>query len=171
MKKVAIIYGSDTGNTKEAAQLIAAQLQEFSPVVKDISGCSAEDFTAAGHLFLGTSTWGFGDLQDDWADFLPRLKSVDLTGKTISLFGLGDSVSYPDTFVDGMGELYAFFSGKGCEITGTVPLSGYNFEASRAVKNGEFVGLPLDADSEGHLTEERIKNWLDLIKPLLQERV
>lgn len=168
MKKIAIIYGSATDNTKDAAMLIVSQLQEFAPVVKDVSECTPDDLTQYDHLFLGTSTWGLGELQDDWADFLPRLKSIDLTGKTVSLFGLGDSDSYPDTFVDGMGELYDFFSGKGCSIVGSVPLSDYSFEASRAVQNGEFVGLPLNADSESHLTEERIKNWLKLIKPSLQ---
>lgn len=85
-------------------------------------------FTASGHLFLGTSPSGFGDLQENWADFLPLLKHTYLTSRMVSLFGLGDSDSYPDTCVDGMGELYAFFFGKGCKITETVPLSGYCFE-------------------------------------------
>ncbi len=168
MKKVTIIYGSNTDNTKEAAQIIAAQLQEFSPEVKDVAKCSVEDFTGADHLFLGTSTWGAGELQDDWYDVLPKLKSVVLSGKSISLFGLGDSDSYPDTFVDGLGELYEFFIEKGCQCVGAVPTADYSFDYSKAVANGEFVGLPLNADSESHLTEERIAHWLKGIKETLK---
>ena len=57
-------------------------------------------------LILGTSTWGFGDLQEDWDAFLGSLTKMNLTGKTIALFGLGDSSTYSDTFVDGMGIIY-----------------------------------------------------------------
>ncbi len=168
MKKISIIYGSTTDNTKEAAALIAGQLQEFSPETKDVAKCSADDFTAADCLILGTSTWGSGDIQDDWYDMLPKLKSTDLSGKTVALFGLGDSDSYPDTFVDGMGELYEFFSQKSCKIIGFVSTAGYNFDDSRAVVNGEFAGLPLNADGESHLTGERIANWVKSLKSDLQ---
>lgn len=167
MKKAIIIYGSTTENTKEAAGMIAAQLKEFSPAVKDVSECTPEDFTENDFLFLGTSTWGAGDLQDDWYDMLPKLSSADLTGKTVALFGLGDSYSYSDTFVGGMRELYDFFSGKGCRMEGAVSTAGYNFEDSAAIESDEFVGLPLDADNESDQSEERIANWLKALKPLL----
>ncbi len=164
MKKISIIYGSTTGNAQETAEKIAKQLSEFSPQLKDVAQCSADDFTAADCLILGTSTWGLGDLQDDWYDMLPRLKSVDLSGKTVALFGLGDASSYSDTFVDGMGELYEFFSGKGCEIVGAVATTGYSFDDSRALVDNEFVGLPIDADNESDLTDERVSSWVQNIK-------
>ncbi len=40
MKSIAIIYGSSTGNTKYAAQLIAEKLAGYSPVLKDLAGAS-----------------------------------------------------------------------------------------------------------------------------------
>lgn len=166
MKKISIIYGSSTDNTRETAEKIAKQLSEFSPQLKDVAQCSADDFTAADCLILGTSTWGLGDLQDDWYDMLPKLKSVDLSGKTVALFGLGDASSYSDTFVDGMGELYEFFSGKGCKIVGSVATSEYSFDDSRAVVENEFVGLPIDADNESNLTDERVSSWVHNIKQL-----
>lgn len=167
MKKIAIIYGSSTDNTKDAAQRIASHLSEFTPDVKDVSTVSPQDLAAYDHLFLGTSTWGLGDLQDDWDELLPKLNAVDFSGKTVSLFGLGDSDSYSDTFVDGMGTLYEFLEGKGCQIIGSVSADGYTFDDSKAFKNGEFVGLPLNADSESDLTDERISNWINSIKPSL----
>ena len=35
------------------------------------------------NLILGTSTWGAGELQDDWYDGLKVLQGADLSGKTI----------------------------------------------------------------------------------------
>ncbi|MDD2245570.1 MAG: flavodoxin FldA [Proteiniphilum sp.] len=166
--KIAIIYGSTTDNTKNAAQTIAAQLRDFNPELKDVASATPEDFTNNDYLFLGTSTWGSGEVQDDWYDMLPKLKSVDLSGKKLSLFGLGDSCSYSDTFVDGMGELYDFFSKKNCNILGAVGSSEYSFDNSLAVIDGKFVGLPLDEDNEGYLTEKRITNWLQNIQPYLK---
>ncbi len=164
MKKIAIIYGSTTDNTRDAAEKIAEKLSEFSPQLKDVAKCSVDDFTAADCLILGTSTWGAGDLQDDWYDVIPKLKTVDLSDKIVALFGLGDASSYSDTFVDGMGELYEFFAEKGCKIVGFVATAEYTFDDSRAVLGDEFVGLPLDADNESDLTDERIAAWVESIK-------
>ena len=53
-------------------------------------------------LILGTSTWGDGELQDDWNDGINVIKSVNLAGKDVALFGCGDSMAYSDTFCNGM---------------------------------------------------------------------
>lgn len=164
MKKISIIYGSTTDNTKEAAGKIAEQLNEFNPQLKDVAKCNAEDFTDSDFLILGTSTWGLGELQDDWYEMLSNLKTVELSGKSVALFGLGDSSSYSDTFVNGMGELFEFFSGKNCKIVGFVSKNEYVFDDSSAVIDDEFVGLPIDADNESDLTDERIAAWVENIK-------
>ena len=61
------------------------------------------------------------------------LRGADLSGKTVALFGCGDSESYPDTFVGGMGELYQAVVGAGAHVVGAVPVDGYTFDASDAV--------------------------------------
>ena len=53
-------------------------------------------------LILGSSTWGCGDLQDDWYDGVEILKKADLTGKKVALFACGDGESYGDTFCEAM---------------------------------------------------------------------
>jgi len=63
MSKISVIFGSTTGNTEAAAQQIAAALGGSAVNVND---ATADDF-AADLVVLGTSTWGVGDLQDDWA--------------------------------------------------------------------------------------------------------
>lgn len=167
MKKISIIYGTCTDHTKEAAELIASKLSQFNPELHNVADCGAEQFEQSDFLILGTSTWGCGDLQDDWSDMLGKLSAVDLTGKEVALFGLGDSSGFSDTFVDGMGELYHFFSDKGCKIVGNVATDGYSFDESTAVVDDQFVGLPLDMDNEEDQTEERVESWVSELKPLL----
>lgn len=47
------------------------------------------------NFILGTSTWGAGEMQDDWYDGIKTLKGADLSGKTVALFGCGDSGRTP----------------------------------------------------------------------------
>ena len=44
-------------------------------------------------------------------------------------------------------------------MIGYVPTEEYQFEASKAVRDGKFLGLRLDANNEDDLTEERVKAW------------
>lgn len=167
MKKIAIFYGTVTGNTEAAAKRINNQLIEMADVM-DIACASVEDLNKYDFLFLGTSTYGMGDLQDDWERFLPVLKKAGLRGKTVALFGLGDSSGYPGTFVDGMGIIYHSLKNSGCTIVGSCSPDSYSFAGSVALVDGKFVGLPLDYDNQAGLTDSRIAHWLSEIIPYLQ---
>jgi flavodoxin I len=46
-------------------------------------------------------------------------------------------------------------------------VDGYEFNKSKAIVNGEFVGLVLDQDNQSDLTEERLEEWLERVKPEL----
>ena len=164
MKSIAIIYGSSTENTKNAADLIAEKLADYSPTIVDVYDGDESSFLLHDVLILGASTWGVKDLQDDWADFYNRFVKLDLSGKTIALFGLGDAFIYPDSFVDAIGILYEAIVDKGCTIIGKVDPDEYQFDYSRALVDGQFVGLPLDDDNDPSLTEERIEKWVESLK-------
>ncbi|MFT3738905.1 MAG: flavodoxin domain-containing protein [Breznakibacter sp.] len=127
MKPITIIYGSSSGNTQSVAKDIKEKLAMYDVNLLDVAKASAKDVEAASNLILGTSTWGVGELQDDWDSFLPVLKKCALDDKTITLFGLGDSASYSDTFVDGIGIIYDAIKDKNCKITGQTPVDGYDF--------------------------------------------
>ncbi len=158
MANVTIIYGSTTGNTETSANEIAAALSSHSVSVMDVSNASQGDFEGADLLILGTSTWGLGDIQDDWDAKISTLEGANLAGKLVAIFGLGDSASYPDTFVDGVGILHEAATKAGATLIGKVATSGYSHTASRAEVDGEFVGLPLDDDA-AHKTSDRIASW------------
>ncbi len=164
MKKTIVVFGSSTGTCENIAATIAAKLGVEAVNVADLT---ADEVVAADNLVLGTSTWGAGELQDDWYDGVALLKKQDMNGKTVALFGCGDCESYPDTFCGAMGEIYQAVEAAGAQIIGQVPTDGYSFDDSEAVVDGRFVGLPLDEVNEDDKTEERINAWIAQIQPLL----
>ncbi|PID78991.1 flavodoxin [bacterium DOLJORAL78_65_58] len=162
METIGLFFGSTTGNTQDMAELIAEKMP--NPVeLKDVADCSPEDMLSYSGLILGMSTWGEGELQDDWEDFLPDMEDLDLSGKTVALFGLGDSDGYQETFVDALGIVYEKVVACGAKVVGSWPTDGYSFDGSAAVVDGKFAGLVLDVDNEGHKSEERITAWVEQI--------
>lgn len=160
MKKIGIFYGSTTGTTEAIARAIASKLDVGSNDVHDAAKLTAELAGQYDMLILGSSTWGDGELQDDWHDAVKVLKGMNLAGKCIALFGCGDSASYSDTFCDAMGILHEELQGTGCQFCGAVDADGYTFDSSKAVADGQFVGLALDEANESDLTDGRINAWI-----------
>jgi flavodoxin I len=164
MKQTIVVYGSSTGTCENIAGIIAGKLGVEAINVADLT---ADDIKAADNLILGTSTWGVGELQDDWYDGVSLLKGLDLSGKTVALFGCGDCESYSDTFCGAMGEIYYAVVAAGASVVGQVSTDGYSFDDSEAVVDGQFVGLALDDVNEDDKTEARIDAWIEQIQPSL----
>lgn len=164
MKKTGIFYGSTTGTTESIARKIAKQLGIADSDIHDAAKLDEALVNGYEALLLGTSTWGDGDLQDDWYDAVKVLQGMDLSSKVIALFGCGDSDSYADTFCDGIGILYNDLKGTGAEFCGFVSTEGYTFDNSIAVVDGKFVGLAIDDVNEDDKTDERIAHWVDALK-------
>lgn len=162
MKKTIVIYGSTTGSCQEFAEQIARKLgvSDVSNVVDVKSDMIAE----YDNLLLGTSTWGAGELQDDWYDGVEVLKSADLDGKTVALFGCGDADGYPDTFCGGMAEIYNVVKDSGVKIIGMVDAGTYTYGDSEAVAAGKFVGLAIDVSESEDKSVKRIGDWTESIK-------
>jgi flavodoxin I len=167
MPRIGIFYGSTTGNTQAAADLISQAFGAEAAAPEGIFGIIPEDLIGFDLLILGSSTWGYGDLQDDWEAVLPKLDQIDLTGRKVALFGLGDQDGYPDTFVDALGIIAEKVRERGGEIVGTLDTDGYTFDSSKAVENGIFVGLPLDEDNQPEMTAPRVAAWTARLKEIL----
>ena len=114
MNKIGVFYGSTTGTTEDLARRIAEKLDVPSAHIYDVSKLTEALVGEYDVLVLGSSTWGAGELQDDWYDGVKVLKESDLKEKTIALFGCGDAESYCDTFCDGMGIIYEDIKDSGC---------------------------------------------------------
>jgi|SRR5574344_1527695 flavodoxin I len=164
MSKTIVIYGSSTGTCEAIAEKIAEKLgTEVINVQNLTAGIVAENQ----NLILGTSTWGAGEMQDDWYEGVNVLRDADLSGKTVALFGCGDAESYGDTFVGGIGELYNSIKDSGARFIGSVATDGYTYDDSEAVVDGKFIGLPLDDINEDDKTDRRIDAWVAAISPSL----
>lgn len=158
---VGIIFGSSMGNTEDAAKAISACLGVENEVL-NVADITPSDLNKFSSLIIGSSTWNDGELQDDWANF--DFDALDVGGKVVAIFGMGDSSSYSDAYCNAMGELYEKFVAKGAVIVGSVSTDGYEFDDSNAVKDGKFVGLALDNDNQSDLTQSRIEAWVKEIK-------
>lgn len=162
--KTAIFYGSNGGNTRRTAEKIAEALGAGTEVfnVRETAPSKVADYDM---LVLGTSTWGKGQLQKDWLDFIAALRELDLKGKTIAVFGNGDT-SMADTFCDGVGQLYNELQYTGARFTGAYPTDGYKFRHSLAVPkdDGLAVGLLIDDVQHPLLTPDRIKGWAEQLR-------
>lgn len=164
MKRIGIFYGSTTGTTEAIAGRIAVALGVANSDVYDASEIKESLINNYDVLILGSSTWGSGELQDDWYDGLKHLAGMNLSDKTVALFGCGDSEMYPDTFCDAIGELYESLRATGCRFCGSFPIDGYTFERSAAEVDGRFVGLPLDEVNQEDMTAGRIERWVEILR-------
>lgn len=174
MSHIGLFFSSSTGNTRRIAKLIKKRYDDDTMAealnVNKASPALVADYS---HLILGTSTLGGGQLPGlstdcmggGWEEFLPQLKDVDFSGKTIALYGLGDQDKYPEEFVDAMGILYEFFTARGARVVGAWPADDYDFIASRALVDGQFVGLVLDQENQKALSDARLDAWLKQISP------
>lgn len=158
--KTAVFFGSSTGNTESAAEQIAEKL---GADLYNVADSPTDKIAEYDNLIFGSSTWGVGDLQDDWEGFISELEDAKLEGKVVAIFGTGDSSSYPDTFVNSIGTIYNALESSGCKFTGSTSTEGYEYDESAAEIDGKFVGLPLD-DSQDDLHDERIEKWVEEIK-------
>lgn len=161
MSKIAIVYGSTLGNAESAAHLIAKHLQLDVDVI-NVAETTATKINQYQKIIFGSSTWGVGDLQDDWNNF--NFKELNVKGKTVAIFGMGDSEIYAFTYCDSMAKLYEILTKKEANIVGFVDSKDYKFGKSQSVIDGKFVGLALDNDNYENLTEQRIINWIKDIK-------
>ncbi len=165
MSKIGLFYGSTTGKTESAAEMIQAEFGGESVVtLHEISEVQNSDFDQYQNIIIGSPTWDIGQLQADWDGYFEDLDNIDFSGKKVAYFGTGDAVGYGENFQDAMGTLEEKISELGGQTVGNWPTDGYDFESSKAVKNGKFVGLALDDDNQSELTESRIKEWVAQLK-------
>ncbi len=169
MAQIGIVYGSTTGNTSKYAKMMQQLLGKERADLLDISRAGAQDLARYPNLILGISTWGYGDLQDDWERRLPLLQEIDLPNQKVALFGLGDQEGYPATFVDAMGTLYEVLADSGATLIGSWPAEGYTFDASTACLGDRFVSLVLDEENQADQTAERIETWLQQLEDQWQD--
>lgn len=162
---IGLFYGSSTCYTEMAGEKIRAQIGEHLVDLFNIADDPVINAELYDNLIFGIPTWDYGELQEDWEDIWEDLDELDLTGKKVALYGLGDQVGYPEWFLDAMGYLHNKLLERGATAVGYWPIEGYEFEGSKALtKDGsQFMGLALDEENEFDQSAERIATWCDQV--------
>jgi flavodoxin I len=163
MEPIGIFYGSTTGNTEKIARKIKKHLKSETIDIYNVREATQADLEKYPNIIFGSSTWGRGELQEDFKQFLKVIKKANLQGKKVAIFGIGDSSVYPDSFADALGLIFEALEGKGVIFVGEFSTQGYNFEKSLALFDEKFVGLPLDNDSDEAQNRARIAIWSELL--------
>ncbi|MDR0579267.1 MAG: flavodoxin [Campylobacteraceae bacterium] len=158
---IAIVYGSTKGNTTGVAELIKSNFGDVDLI--NIAKTTPSELNKYDGLIIGTPTYYDGKLQDDWEAF--DKEALELKGKKVALFGVGNQRRHSTTFNNGIGILYELFVKKGAEIVGDKnPTDRHTFETSKAVVDGKFVGLVIDKEVEGDSLEDNIAKWTNSVK-------
>ncbi|ALD15249.1 flavodoxin [Buchnera aphidicola (Aphis glycines)] len=161
MEKIGIFFGSDTGNTEKIAKIVQKKIGKDKSILYDINSASKKDIESFNNLIFGIPTWYYGEVQCDWDDFLPILKTVNCSNKIIALFGCGDQEDYSEYFCDALSVIYKIIKRNKAKIIGQWPTKGYNFDSSKSLLNKEyFMGLILDEDRQSDQTKYRIEKWI-----------
>lgn len=166
MAKVGIFFGSSSGVTRGAAELLKDELKnaELIDMEEDFDGI--EQFEEFDVLLLGSSTWGQGDPQRDWVDPLYELgnERPDLSDKKVAFFGAGDQKTHGEHFVSALGKMHDLFVSLGAEAYGYTSTGGFDYEYSLAERDGKFCGLAFDNVNQEDLTQERVTSWAAQLK-------
>jgi len=168
MAYIGLFYGSTTGNTLKVAEQVQKAFGPGRVDLIDVRTAWPGDLKRYEVLILGTSTWHWGGLQDEWAAFEDHLTKQTMACKTVAFFGVGDQKRYPDNFVDGMGLLYDKVKSTGARLIGAWPRDEYDYKASAAEVDGRLVGLALDEDNQADKTADRVRSWVQQLKKELQ---
>ncbi|WP_100658179.1 flavodoxin FldB [Alteromonas flava] len=164
---IGLFYGSTTCYTEMAAEKIQQHLNQllgFECVhlfnLQDTALSKVAQFDI---LILGISTWDFGEIQEDWESQWDDIRTLDLAGKVVALFGLGDQIGYADWFQDALGMLHDEVIARQATVIGYWPNEDYEFTASKALTEDQryFVGLSLDDENQYDKTDARIARWCE----------
>lgn len=172
LKAVGIFYAPAGGSVHRVAKRVKHKITGHKVEMFCVTDVAPEKFLDYRNLILvcsslGRNTWE-REQKDKWAPFIPGLRKVNLNGRKVAIVGLGDHLTYPNSFADGMGYLADIIVEIGGVLIGKTMTVDYMYNDSRAVRDGLFMGLPLDEDFEPDKTEERLDKWYSLIQPELE---
>lgn len=167
MSKIGLFYGSSTSQTEYVAydirDMIQARLGPDAITIHNVGNTDLSEMLAYSYLIFGIPTWDIGQLQVDWDVKWDELLALDLGGRKIAIFGLGDQYGYPDTYLDAAGLLAETVLELGGELVGYTSVESYQFGHSLFTEGERFMGLALDEDHQPKLTKERLDVWIEQV--------
>lgn len=179
--KIGIFFGTETGTTRLIAKKLHKLLgDEIADKPVNVNRITPAEMLQYDALLLGTPSYGVGQipgrgagcLESNWEEFLAQMPAgLSLAGKRIAFFALGAQERYAERFASSLRLLHDAIAARGAEIVGQWSTEGYVFEHSASVVEGRFLGLIIDQRTQSQLTDIRLEEWLDVVKPLLIEKL
>lgn len=164
-RKIGLFYSFNSIKIKEVIEVLKGSLNnEFDIHDINIEDANENSLDPFDNLLFGSSTWFDGELPNYWDEFLPSVENKNFSGKKLAVFGLGDQKNYSENFCDAIGILANYFEKRGVKLIGRFPISDFSYESSRAVRNNEFLGLPIDHENLSNRTIENIHKWSETLK-------
>lgn len=162
---IGLFYGSSTCYTEMAAEKIRDFIGEELVTLHNLKDDDPSLMEQYDLLILGIPTWDFGELQEDWEAVWPQLPGLNLQGKIVALYGMGDQIEYNEWFLDALGMLHELLLPMGVQFVGYWPLEGYTFTSRKPLTadGTQFVGLALDDVNQFEQSDERIEQWCEQI--------
>ncbi len=157
---IAVFYASNKGFAANAAKKIAGKLGVAD--VFDVKETPVKKMADYDSLVLVVATHKKGDIQNDLAAQIEDFKALDWSKKTVGIVGLGDGKNFSETFNNAMGKIYDIV--EKARVVGFVEDKGYEYKTTESLRNGKFVGLPLDEANQSGMTDARIDEWVAAVK-------
>jgi flavodoxin I len=168
MSKIGIFVGTAGGTSMKVADKLVEEfnIEEDDVINMEDDFDDVEQLLEYDILFLGSSTWGQGDLHFSWVDAILEIEDdeVDFSGKTVAFFGAGDYKKHGEHFCSALGKLHKTFSEAGAKAIGFIPKDDYTYEFSLAEIDGKFCGCAIDEHNESEKTADRIDLWIKTLK-------
>jgi flavodoxin II len=171
--KIGLFYGSTTCYTEMVAEKIQALIGADIVELNNIKHVPLSQMANYDMLILGLSTWDFGEIQEDWEAHWDDISTVDLQGKIVAIYGMGDQIGYAEWFIDAVGMLHHAIAPQQPVRIGYWPSAEYDFIASKALtEDGTlFYGLALDDENQYELTDARLNDWVSQILQEIAQRL
>lgn len=169
LMKVGIVYSTVTGNSGDISEMVQENLGAIADEPKDVSEVSPEEMGNYDALVVGAPTWNTGEDElrsgTAWDEYLyDELTSVDLSGKRVAVFGVGDGQGYAENFCDALEELHDCFAKQGATMIGYTPGDSVGYGASKSVRDGKFLGLAVDMTNDPDSAPDRVAKWVAQLK-------
>jgi len=169
MSKIGIFVGTAGGTSMKIADALieAFNIDEDDVINMEDDFDDVEDqMLEYDVLFIGSSTWGQGDVHFSWVDPVLEIEDdeIDFSGKTVAFFGAGDTKKHGEHFCSALGKLYKTFTGAGAKAIGFITKDDYSYESSLAQIDGKLCGCAIDEHNESDKTEQRIETWIGALK-------
>jgi len=173
MSKMGVFVGTAGGTSMKVSDALveAFDIDEDDVINMEEDFDDVDQLLEYDILFIGSSTWGQGDVHFSWVDVVLEIEDdeVDFSGKTVAFFGAGDSKKHGEHFCSALGKLHNTFTQAGAKAIGFIPKEGYNYEFSLAQMGDKLCGCAIDEHNESEKSDERIETWINVLKEELGE--